>query len=77
MTKEKIGLDKFCDHLTKMKMDFTDFILEDWESKEDGNVKLNGLTKQEWANLYLRFLKKMHQFILRDPFFLMVQKKIQ
>ena len=57
MTKEKIGLDKFCDHLTKMKMDFTDFILEDWESEEDGNVKLNGLTKQEWMNLYLRFLK--------------------
>ena len=58
MTKEKIGLDKFCDYLTKMKMDFTDFILEDWESEEDGNVKLNGLTKQEWMSLYLRFLKK-------------------
>ena len=58
MTKEKIGLDKFCDYLTKMKMDFTDFILEDWESEEDGNVKLNGLTQQEWMNLYLRFLKK-------------------
>ena len=58
MMEEKIGLDKFCDYLTKMKMDFTDFILEDWESEEDGNVKLNGLTKQEWMNLYLRFLKK-------------------
>ena len=58
MTKEKIGLDKFFDYLTKMKMDFTDFILEDWESEEDGNVKLNGLTKEEWMNLYLRFLKK-------------------
>ena len=58
MTKEKIGLDKFCDYLTKMKMDFTDFILEDWESEEDGNVKLNVLTKQEWMSLYLLFLKK-------------------
>ena len=39
-------------------MDFTDFILEDWESQEQGNVKLNGLTEEEWMNLYLYFLKK-------------------
>ena len=56
--KEKIGLDKFCDYLTKMNMDFTDFILEDWESEEDGNVKLNGLTNEEWINLHLLFIKK-------------------
>ena len=55
---EKIGLDKFCDFLVKMNMDFTDFILEDWESEEEGNVKLNGLTKEEWMHLYLQFLKK-------------------
>ena len=58
--KEKIGLDKFCDYLTKMNMDFTDykylFILEDWESEEDGNVKLNGLTNEEWINLLIYFL---------------------
>ena len=41
-----------------MNMDFTDFILEDWESEEDGNVKLNGLTNEEWINLYLLFIKK-------------------
>ena len=39
-------------------MDFTDFILEDWESEEEGNVKLNGLTHKEWMNLYLQFLEK-------------------
>lgn len=54
----KIGLDKFCDLLVKAKMDFTDFILEDWESVENGNVKLNGLTEDEWMKLYLNFLKK-------------------
>ena len=56
--KEKIGLDKFCDYLSKINMDFTDFILEDWESEEEGNVKLNGLTEEEWMDLYLKFLKK-------------------
>ena len=55
---EKIGLDKFCNYLSKLNMDFTDFILEDWESEEEGNVKLNGLTKEEWMHLYLQFLKK-------------------
>ena len=44
--KEKIGLDKFCDYLSKINMDFIDFILEDWESEEEGNVKLNGLTEE-------------------------------
>ena len=39
-------------------MDFTDFILEDWESVEEGNVKLNGLTEKQWMNLYLQFLEK-------------------
>ena len=56
--KEKIGLDKFCNYLSKLNLDFTDFILEDWESQEQGNVKLNGLTEEEWINLYLLFLKK-------------------
>ena len=55
---KKIGLDKFCDYLSKINMDFTDFILEDWESEEDGNVKLNGLTEKEWMTLYLEFLEK-------------------
>ena len=32
--------------------------LEDWESKEEGNVKLTGLTEVEWMNLYLNFLDK-------------------
>ena len=54
----KIGLDKFCDLLTKINMDFTDYILEDWEEEEEGNVKLDGLTKEEWMNLYLKFLEK-------------------
>tara|TARA_X000000950_G_scaffold257497_1_gene324008 strand:- start:986 stop:1180 length:195 start_codon:yes stop_codon:yes gene_type:complete len=62
--KEKIGLDKFCDYLSKLNMDFIDFILEDWESREQGNVKLNGLTEEEWINLYLQFLKK--KIIKRD-----------
>ena len=62
--KEKIGLAKFCDYLSKLNMDFTDFILEDWESQEQGNVKLNGLTEEEWLNLYLYFLKK--KIIKRD-----------
>ena len=55
--ENKIGLDKFCDLLNKLSMDFTDYILEDWESKEEGNVKLDGLTKKEWMSLYLNFLK--------------------
>ena len=56
--EKKIGLDKFCNYLSKLNLDFTDFILEDWESQEQGNVKLNGLTEEEWLNLYLYFLKK-------------------
>ena len=56
--EKKIGLDKFCDYLLKINMDFTDFILEDWESVEEGNVKLNGLTEKEWMNLYIEFLEK-------------------
>ena len=62
--KKKIGLDKFCNYLSKLNLDFTDFILEDWESQEQGNVKLNGLTEEEWLNLYLYFLKK--NIIKRD-----------
>ncbi len=53
----KIGLDKFCDSLSKINMDFTDFVLEDWEAEEDGNIKLDGLTEKEWMILYLKFLK--------------------
>ena len=56
--KEKIGSDKFCNYLSKLNMDFTDSILEDWESREQGNVKLNGFTEEEWMNLYFYFLKK-------------------
>ena len=56
--EKKIGLDKFCDYLCKINMDFTDFILEDWESVEEGNVKLNGLTEKQWMNLYIQFLEK-------------------
>ena len=59
--EKKIGLDKFCNYLSKLNLDFTDFILEDWESQEQGNVKLNGLTEEEWLNLYLYFLKKDYQ----------------
>ena len=62
--KKKIGLDKFCNYLSKLNLDFTDFILEDWESQEQGNVKLNGLTEEEWLNLYLYLLKK--KIIKRD-----------
>ena len=54
----KIGLDKFCDLLSKINMDFTDYILEDWEEEEQGNIKLDGLTKEEWMNLYLKFLER-------------------
>ena len=61
--KKKIGLDKFCDSLTKISMDFTDFILEDWESEEEGNVKLNGLTEKEWMVLYLKFLEKRSKLL--------------
>ena len=56
--ENKNGLDKFCDYLSKINMDFTDFILEDWESVEEGNVKLNGLTQKQWMNLYVQFLEK-------------------
>ena len=41
----------------KMNMDFTDFVLEDWESIEDGNTKLDGMTEKEWLELYLKFIK--------------------
>ena len=55
----KIGLDKFCDILTRINMDFTDFILEDWESEEtEGNIKLNGLTEKDWIRLYIDYLKQ-------------------
>mgnify|MGYP005750498145 CR=1 FL=1 len=54
----KIGLDKFCDLLSKINMDFTDYILEDWEAEEKGNIKLEGLTEKEWMSLYMRFLEK-------------------
>tara|TARA_B100000035_G_C20981756_1_gene545788 strand:+ start:423 stop:605 length:183 start_codon:yes stop_codon:yes gene_type:complete len=54
----KIGLDKFCDQLSKINMDFTDYILEDWEAEETGNIKLDGLTQEEWMNLYIKFLEK-------------------
>ena len=53
--EKKIGLDKFCDYLSKINMDFTDFILEDWESVEEGNVKLNGLTEKQWMNYMYSF----------------------
>ncbi len=56
--EKKIGLDKFCDLLSRINMDFTDFILEDWESQEEGNVKLEGLSEKEWMNLYIQFLNK-------------------
>ena len=56
--ERKIGLDKFCNYLSKFNIDFTDFILEDWESQERGNVKLNGLNLEEWMNLYLPLKKK-------------------
>lgn len=39
-------------------MEFTDYILEDWEATESGNTKLEGMTKQEWLNLYKKFLEK-------------------
>ena len=54
----KIGLDKFCDLLSKINMDFTDYILEDWEAEETGNIKLDGLTEEEWMDLYIKFLEK-------------------
>ena len=47
----KIALDKFCDILAKINSDFTDYILEDWESEEKGNTKLEGLTEKEWLDL--------------------------
>ena len=55
---KKIGLDKFCDLLSKINMDFTDYILEDWESEEEGNVKLNGFSEKEWMDVYKKFLEK-------------------
>ena len=52
----KISLDKFCDILVKINLDFTDYILEDWESEETGNTKLEGLTEKEWLNLYINYI---------------------
>ena len=43
----KISLDKFCDILVKINLDFTDYILEDWESQETGNTNLRGLTEKK------------------------------
>ena len=40
-----------------MNMEFTDFVLEDWESIEEGNTKLDGMTEKEWLELYLKFIK--------------------
>ena len=55
---EKIGLDKFCDILAKLNLEFTDFILEDWEQNEtEGNIKLEGLTKKDWIKIYIKFLE--------------------
>ena len=53
----KISLDKFCDRLLKINSDFTDYVLEDWESEEVGNTKLEGLTEKEWLNLYINYVK--------------------
>ncbi|MAI75900.1 MAG: hypothetical protein CBC25_01880 [Pelagibacteraceae bacterium TMED65] len=59
---EKIGLDKFCDLLSKLNMDFTDYVLEDLESEEEGNTKLEGLTQKEWLNLYVNYLQQKNEF---------------
>ena len=56
--RNKISLDSFLDYLVKVNMEFTDYILEDWEATESGNTKLEGMTKQEWLNLYKKFLEK-------------------
>ena len=32
--------------------------LEDWESKESGNTKLEGLTEKEWLDLYISYIRK-------------------
>ena len=43
----KIGLDKFCDLLSKINMDFTDYILEDWEAEEkELSAELARLTEE-------------------------------
>ena len=42
-------------------MEFTDFILEDWESIEDGNTKLDGMTEKEWLDLYIKFLRENYK----------------
>ena len=62
MMNEKIGLDKFCDLLSKLNMDFTDYVLEDLESEEEGNTKLEGLTQKEWLNLYVNYLQQKNEF---------------
>ena len=54
---EKISLDEFLSFLNKTNLEFVDWILEDFESKEKDNVKLNGLTKDEWIKLYIDQLK--------------------
>ena len=54
---EKISLDEFLNFLNKTNLEFVDWILEEFESKEEGNVKLNGLTRDEWLRLYIDRLK--------------------
>ena len=54
---EKISLDEFLNFLNKTNLEFVDWILEDFESKEKWNVKLNGLTRDEWLRLYIERLK--------------------
>ena len=54
---KKISLDEFLNYLSKTNLEFVDWILEDFESKEQGNAKLNGLTKEQWLQLYLERLK--------------------
>ena len=49
----KIGLDKFCDLLSKINMDFTDYILEDWEAEEKGNIKLDSINGVNLRHLSL------------------------
>lgn len=56
--QDKISLDSFLDYLGKVNIEFTDYILEDWEAIEDGNTKLEGMTKKEWLVLYKKFLEK-------------------
>ena len=68
----RISLDKFCDILVKINLDFTDYILEDWESQETGNTKLEGLTEKEWLNLYMNYIKKEQSLFNFNEFFIEV-----